>query len=171
MTPTTAIAQLRHLYDHVTNLGNPRDTELARGLLSPAIEALEKAHAPGAPDLLSRISTANPHEAARLSGELLEKVRVGGAAVVVKPLVWTTYRDATFLVTYHTVDLGLGRYYQIMVGDKTPGDFGLWTETKDMEDPPYGTVSGTHHPTLEAAQAAAFEEWSAFILAAVEETP
>lgn len=100
--------------------------------------------------------------------ETLEKAHTPGAPVEVKPLIWTVLPYPAFQMTYHTADTGHGRYYQVTVCDLRPDDFRLWTEAKDMEDPPVGTVNGTIHPTLAAAQAAANEEWAAFIRSALQ---
>ncbi len=90
-------------------------------------------------------------------------------AAQVKPLVWTPITVPEFKQTYHTANVGLGRYYRIVQCPANQVDFvSLWTEAKDMEDPSYDTVNGTYHPTLEAAQAAAQEEWSRFILSALQ---
>ncbi len=92
-------------------------------------------------------------------------------SLTVKPLVWTTVSNPTFRMTYHTAEVGHSRYYQVISYDFRSDDFRLWTEAKDMEDPPVGTVNGTIWPTLAAAQQAAQLEWDLFIRAAVEETP
>ncbi len=76
MTPTTAIARLRHLYDTMTTVGSARDLELARNLLAPAIAALEAAHTPGR------------------------------APVEVKPLVWTKEPPDKWSWVTHTARIG-----------------------------------------------------------------
>lgn len=91
-------------------------------------------------------------------------------SLTVKPLVWRATHVPQFNTTYHTADVGLGRYYQVY-SHPLVSYCQLWTEAKDMEDPPSGTVNGSTYPTLAAAQAAAASEWETFIRAAVEETP
>lgn len=130
MTPLTAIAQLRHLYDQML-APEPVMTsaEAARVLLNPAIEALEKVHTPGAP-------------------------------VEVKPLVWV--QRSPDLYDSPSIDRAV-----FQLARRRTAVTELW----DLSFLGYAPLKRTEHPTLAAAQAAADQEWQAFIRAAVEETP
>ncbi len=104
-----------------------------------------------------------------LLGPSIETLEQMNPAITVKPLIWTEWRssvaDPKSLSAWHA-NVGQGRCYH--VSPPWRNDNGPWmlsTESMWMEDPEY--VS-TFHPTLEAAQAAAQVEWSAFVREAIE---
>ncbi len=83
----------------------------------------------------------------------------------VKALVWTEVRCAEYGSMGYCCDLGCGRYYRIYPPRGACTTWLLGTESMDTEDPSHPS---SWHPTLEAAQAAAQQEWGAFITAAIQ---
>ena len=84
--------------------------------------------------------------------------------VTVKPLVWVPHQGSPLLAVY--VNPWLCLYSLYPDGDDWVLAHELYALDRSCE--PEGYPAYTHHPTVEAAQAAAQQEWEGFIRAAIE---
>lgn len=87
------------------------------------------------------------------------------STVKVKALVWTHHPASPCRLAAWQANVGNGRFYQICAPYRADEPFYLYTEAGCLEDPTHPPVP---HDTLVAAQAAAQNEWEAFVLAALE---